>query len=47
MALLMKSDPVHYNDPVVKYGYFRGTQTVEFVRRVENFYNKAQKYVRQ
>lgn len=47
MALLMKSDPTHYNDPVVKYGYFRGTQTVEFVRRVENFYNKAKKYVNQ
>lgn len=46
-ALLMKSDPTHYNDPVVKYGYFRGVQTVEFVRRVENFYNKAKKYVKQ
>ncbi len=33
-AVLMKSKPEYYNDPVVKHGYFRGTQTVEYVDNV-------------
>ncbi len=33
-ALLLKSNPEYYRDPEVKYGYFKGTQTVEYVKRV-------------
>ncbi len=32
--LLKKSDPVFYNDPVVKYGYCRGTETFRYVNEV-------------
>jgi membrane-bound lytic murein transglycosylase F len=32
--LLRKSDPVYYNDPVVKYGYCRGTETYRYVQEV-------------
>lgn len=33
-ALMMKSRPEYYNDPVVKYGFFRAAQTVEYVDKV-------------
>lgn len=45
-ALLMKADPQYYNDPAVKYGYFRGRQTVQFVREVEAFYNRARREIK-
>lgn len=38
-TILMKSHPQYYNDPVVKYGYFRGRQTVEYVDKVLRIYN--------
>lgn len=38
-AALMKSRPQYYNDPVVKNGYFRGRETVDFVDRVMNVYS--------
>ncbi len=31
--LLKKSDPVYYKDKVVKSGYFRGTESVQFCKR--------------
>lgn len=37
-AALMKSRPQYYNDPVVKNGYFRGRETVEFVEKVMQTY---------
>lgn len=37
-ALLLKSNPKFYRDPDVKYGYFKGTQTVEYVKRVLDTY---------
>lgn len=40
-AVLMKSHPEYYNDPVCKYGYFRGQQTYEYVNRVFDFYSEA------
>lgn len=43
IATLMKSRPEYYNDPVVKLGYFRGRETVDFVERVSTLYN----YLRQ
>lgn len=45
-ALLLKADPTYYNAPGVKYGYFRGRQTVEYVRQVEAFYARAQKHIK-
>lgn len=38
-ALLLKSDSKYYSDPVVKNGYFRGTETVSYVDRVLDTYN--------
>ncbi|MEN8158373.1 MAG: transporter substrate-binding domain-containing protein, partial [Bacteroidota bacterium] len=32
--ILKKSDPVYYNDKVVKYGYARGSETYHYVREV-------------
>lgn len=46
-ALLMKSDPRYFNDPDVKYGYFRGRQTTQYVRHVTDFYNRIKKHVKQ
>ena len=42
-ALLMKSNPEYYNDPVCKYGYFRGKQTTAYVEEVMAFYEKCKK----
>lgn len=42
-ALLLKSKPEYYNDPVCKYGYFRGRETFEYVRTVMACYDKASK----
>lgn len=44
-ALLMKGDARYYNDPDVKYGYFRGKQTTEYVKHVYEFYDRIQKHV--
>jgi membrane-bound lytic murein transglycosylase F len=38
-TLTLKSHPEYYNDPVVKYGYFRATETVEFVDKVQKAYS--------
>jgi membrane-bound lytic murein transglycosylase F len=37
--LLKKSNPQFYQDPVVKYGYCRGTETVNYVNQVLDRYN--------
>lgn len=39
VAALMKSRPEYYNDPVVKHGYFRGRETVDFVDHVTSIQN--------
>ena len=44
-AVLMKSKPEYYNDPVCKYGYFRGHQTFEYVNSVMDFYRKTLQYI--
>jgi len=36
--LLKKSEPRYYNDPVVSYGYFRGTESVNFVTEILDRY---------
>ncbi len=38
-AAIMKSKPAYYRDPVVKNGYFRGTETVNFVHKVQSAYS--------
>ncbi len=45
-AILMKSKPEYYNDPVCKYGYFRGRQTFEYVNQVFDFYEEARMRVK-
>ena len=44
-ALLMKSKPEYYNDAVCKYGYFRGTQTYDYVIKVMDFYRRCKRKV--
>ncbi|MCH5241707.1 MAG: transglycosylase SLT domain-containing protein [Muribaculaceae bacterium] len=39
VSALMKSRPEYYNDPIVKHGYFRGRETVDFVDNVMGIYN--------
>ncbi|NJK87073.1 MAG: transglycosylase SLT domain-containing protein [Bacteroidales bacterium] len=36
--LLKKSTPEYYNDPVVKYGYCRGTETYNYVTQILDRY---------
>ena len=38
-AVLWKANPEFYNDPVCRFGYFRGRQTVNYVRQVTRYYN--------
>lgn len=37
-AALLKSKPQYYNDPVVKNGYFRARETIDFVEKVMEIY---------
>jgi membrane-bound lytic murein transglycosylase F len=45
--LLSKADPKYYNDPVVKYGFCRGTETFKYVtevlERFEHYKNIVEK----
>lgn len=45
-AVLMKSNPDYYNDPVCHYGYFRGRETFDYVNRVLAFYDSCIKKVK-
>ncbi|MBD5306663.1 MAG: transporter substrate-binding domain-containing protein [Bacteroides sp.] len=42
-AAIMKSRPEYYRDPVVKNGYFRAKETVDFVRQVKSTYSNFRK----
>lgn len=44
-ALLMKSNPEYYNDPVCRFGYFRGRQTVAYVKHVMDVYNRCKQHI--
>ncbi|MEQ9440761.1 MAG: transporter substrate-binding domain-containing protein [Cyclobacteriaceae bacterium] len=43
--LLLKSDPEYYNDPVVKSGYARGAEPVNYVREILNRYERYKQLV--
>jgi membrane-bound lytic murein transglycosylase F len=45
--LLRKSDPAFYNDPVVKHGYCRGTETFRYVHEVLDRYEHYKNIVNQ
>ena len=45
-CLRLKSNPVYYNDSVVKCGYFPGSSTLEHVRKVKERYSKFKKHVK-
>ena len=40
-AILWKSNPKYYKDPVVRFGYSRGRETYDYVNRIYAFYNRA------
>lgn len=44
-ALRLKSNPKYFNDPDIKYGYFRSRQTTVYVKEVYKFYEQAKKAV--
>lgn len=44
-AILMKMNPKYYNDPVVRFGYCRGTETTAYVDRIMNFYDHARREI--
>lgn len=44
-CILLKSKPEYYNDPVCRFGYFRGRQTVVYVDHVMKFYRRTQQYI--
>ena len=43
-AVLWKMRPEFYNDPVCNFGYCRGTETINYVRQVENAYRVFRQY---
>ena len=45
--LLLKSQPEYYNDPVVKSGYCRGSEPVNYVREVLQRYDRYRQLVRE
>ncbi|MCM1451941.1 MAG: transglycosylase SLT domain-containing protein [Clostridium sp.] len=40
-AMLMKMNKKYYRDPVVRHGYSRGRETVDYVDRIWNYYGDA------
>ncbi|MCD8395083.1 MAG: transporter substrate-binding domain-containing protein [Bacteroidales bacterium] len=44
-AMLMKMKRKYYRDPVVKYGYSRGRETVDYVKRIWNYYDEVRKKI--
>ena len=45
--LLLKSQPEYYNDPVVKSGYCRGSEPVNYVREILQRYDRYRQLVRE
>ena len=38
--LFLLSEPEYYNDPVVKHGYVRSSETVNYVRAISQYYSQ-------
>lgn len=43
--LLKKAIPKYYNDEVVKYGYARGTETVDYIRKIFEIYEHYKQFI--
>ena len=43
--LLKKSDPDYFNDPIVKSGYCRGEEPVNYVREILNRYEQYKQLI--
>lgn len=44
-AMLLKSEKKYFNDPVVKYGYCRGTEPVNYVKEIFERYNYYAQFI--
>ncbi|MDE6692618.1 MAG: transglycosylase SLT domain-containing protein [Muribaculaceae bacterium] len=44
-AMLMKMNRRYYRDPVVKYGYSRGRETVDYVKKIYSYYNEVKEKI--
>lgn len=44
-ALLMKSNPEYYNDPVVKNGYMRARETIDYVDKIMKYYERFKRAI--
>lgn len=44
-GLRLKSNPAYYRAPGVKYGYFKGSQTIDYVRKVMATYRQYQEKI--
>lgn len=44
-AMLMKMNRKYYRDPVVKYGYSRGRETVDYVKKIYSYYNEVKEKI--
>ncbi len=45
VALLQKANAQYYSDPVVKHGYCRGTETINYVRNIIDRYNNYKRRI--
>ena len=46
-ALLLKSNPAHFNEPHVKYGYSMGKEPVQYVKNILTFYERFNQYLKE
>lgn len=44
-AMLMKMNRKYYRDPVVKYGYSRGRETVDYVKKIYSYYDEVKEKI--
>lgn len=44
-AMLMKMNRRYYRDPVVKYGYSRGRETVDYVKKIYSYYDEVKEKI--
>lgn len=44
-CMMLKSSPEYYNDPVCRFGYARGKETVDYVENVVEFYTRCKQFI--